>query len=279
MTVWWMLALGATLVALGWALAWVWLRRLRLRRLIPRKPLRLRHPVVLAHGILGFDEIAVLGRRHRYFRNIADGLTGLDAQFHHPRVSPAGSVETRAAQLAAMVRELPDPRVNIVAHSMGGLDARHAIARLGLHGRVASLVTIGTPHRGTPLADLGERIVSAAISRPLARVLDLRGLHDLTTEGVRIFNRDNPDAPGVAYCSVVGSSRLSRTNPMLWPSQAFLKARSGANDGLVPATSQRWGTVMREIEADHWAQAGWSWRFDAVGLYAEILRELVGLGF
>jgi triacylglycerol lipase len=169
--------------------------------------------------------------------------------------------------------------VNIVAHSMGGLDARHAIARLGLHGRVASLVTIGTPHRGTPLADLGERIVSAAISRPLARVLDLRGLHDLTTEGVRIFNRDNPDAPGVAYCSVVGSSRLSRTNPMLWPSQAFLKARSGANDGLVPATSQRWGTVMREIEADHWAQAGWSWRFDAVGLYAEILRELVGLGF
>jgi hypothetical protein len=66
---------------------------------------------------------------------------------------------------------------------------------------------------------------------------------------------------------------------MLWPSQAFLKARSGANDGLVPATSQRWGTVMREIEADHWAQAGWSWRFDAVGLYAEILRELVGLGF
>lgn len=274
-----MLALGAALVALGGGLAWAWLRRLRLRRLLPRKPLRLRHPVVLAHGILGFDEIAVLGKRHRYFRNIADGLTGLDATFHHPRVSPAGSVETRAAQLAALVREIPASRVNIVAHSMGGLDARHAIARLGLRDRVASLVTIGTPHRGTPLADLGERIVPPAIARALSRVLDLRGLHDLTTEGLLAFNRDTPDAPGVAYCSVVGTSRLSHTNPALWPSRAFLSARSGANDGLVPASSQRWGTVLREIEADHWAQAGWSWNFDAVGLYADILRELVGLGF
>ncbi|GAC1608320.1 MAG: hypothetical protein NVS4B10_23590 [Myxococcales bacterium] len=274
-----MIALGAALLALAGAAAWAWLRHLRLRRLIPRRPLRLRHPVVLAHGLLGFDEIAVLGRRHRYFRNIAEGLTGLDARFHHPRVSAAGSVETRAAQLAAVVRELPDARVNIVAHSMGGLDARHAIAQLGLGDRVASLVTIGTPHRGTPLADLGERFVPPALARTLARVLDLRGLHDLTTEGLRAFNRDNPDARGVAYCSVVGSSRLRRTNPALWASQAFLSARSGANDGLVPASSQRWGTVLREVEADHWAQAGWSWSFDAVGLYADILRELASLGF
>ena len=36
---------------------------------------------------------------------------------------------------------------------------------------------------------------------------------------------------------------------------------------------------MREIEADHWAQIGWSRGFDAVALYEEILRELVGLGF
>jgi len=37
--------------------------------------------------------------------------------------------------------------------------------------------------------------------------------------------------------------------------------------------------VLREVEADHWAQVGWSLRFDAVGLYEEILRELAGLGF
>jgi hypothetical protein len=48
---------------------------------------------------------------------------------------------------------------------------------------------------------------------------------------------------------------------------------------MVPASSQRFGEVLAEIEADHWAQIGWSFSFDAVGLYEEILRELVGLGF
>ena len=47
----------------------------------------------------------------------------------------------------------------------------------------------------------------------------------------------------------------------------------------MPTASQRWGTVLREIEADHWAQIGWSVRFDAVALYGEILRELAALGF
>ena len=51
------------------------------------------------------------------------------------------------------------------------------------------------------------------------------------------------------------------------------------SDGIVPATSQRWGQVLREVEADHWAQVGWSLRFDAVALYEEILRELAVLGF
>ncbi|MFL5310583.1 MAG: lipase family alpha/beta hydrolase, partial [Myxococcales bacterium] len=167
----------------------------------------------------------------------------------------------------------------VIAHSMGGLDARYAISRLGLGERVASLVTIGTPHQGTPVADLGAGIVPAGVSRALSKVLDVRALHDLTTGSLERFNRDVPDAAGVAYCSVVGRSALSHTNPLLWPSHAYLSARSGANDGLVPSASQGWGKVIREVEADHWAQIGWSLRFDAVGLYEDILRELVGLGF
>jgi hypothetical protein len=58
-----------------------------------------------------------------------------------------------------------------------------------------------------------------------------------------------------------------------------LSSRSGPNDGIVPASSQRWGQVLREVEADHWAQVGWSLRFDAVTLYEEILRDLASLGF
>ena len=273
----WSIALAVLLLALA-ALAWT-LRARRRRRVPSRRAPRLRHPVVLAHGALGFDEIAVGGSRHRYFRNIADGLHGLGAEFHHPRVPGVASVAVRAERLCALVHELPAGRVNIIAHSMGGLDARYAISRLGLGTRVASLVTIGTPHFGTPIADLGARLLPSSVSRALSSVLDVRMLHDLTAAGLAQFNRDLPDVPGVAYCSVVARSDLRRTNPLLWPSHAYLSARAGSNDGLVPASSQRWGTVLREIEADHWAQVGWSRRFDAVALYEDILRELAGLGF
>jgi triacylglycerol lipase len=273
----WLLAAAALLVALL-ILAWSPAQRDR-ARYAPRRAPRLRHPVVLAHGMLGFDEIAVAGRRHRYFRKITDGLRALGTQFHTPRVPATAPVSVRAEQLRALVDQLPGDRVNVIAHSMGGLDARYAISRLGLSDRVAALVTIGTPHFGTPLADLGAGLVPGTVSRALSKVVDVRALHDLTTGALDKFNRDVPDAPGVAYRSVVARSTLATTNPLLWPSHAFLTARAGANDGLVPAASQGWGKVMREIEADHWAQIGWSRGFDAVALYEDILRELVGLGF
>ena len=260
------------LIALAFFLR-AYIQRSRLRRAVPAKRApRLRHPVVLAHGVLGFDEIAIAGRRHRYFRNIADQLATLGAEFHHPRVPPTASISERAGTLVTLLRELPGERVNVIAHSMGGLDARYAIARLGLAPRVASLVTIGAPHRGTPIANLG-------VSRLMARAFRIPALRDLTPEALERFNREVPDAPGIAYCSVVARSDLVHTNPLLWPSHVHLTRASGANDGLVPTSSQPWGKVLREVEADHWAQVGWSVRFDAVGLYEEILRELAAFGF
>lgn len=224
--------------------------------------------MVLAHGVFGFDEIAVAGRRHRYFRNIAERIDG--AQFHALRLPPVAQIAVRAEKLAALVRELPGERINVIAHSMGGLDARFAIARLGLSARVASLTTIGAPHQGTPLADL-------RVMRLLAQRVG--ALRDLTPQAVARFNLEVPDAPGVAYCSVVAATDLRHTNPLLWPSHVHLSRLSGPNDGLVPAASQRWGKVLCEVQADHWAQVGWSLRFDAVALYEEILRQLAELGF
>jgi triacylglycerol lipase len=264
-----LLAVAAVLAALAF-IAWALWPRAALPEGAPRRAGRLRHPVVLAHGVLGFDEIAVAGRRHSYFRNIEAALRRVGAECHHPRVPALGPVEDRAARLAELVGSVPGGRVNVIAHSMGGLDARYAIARLGLSARVASLVTIGTPHFGTPLADLA----SKGLPRSVARAVG-----DLTTDALDRFNRDVPDAPGVLYCSVAARSALTATNPLLWPTHAFLSHRSGPNDGLVPTSSQRWGRVLREIDADHWAQIGWSRRFDAAALYEEILRELAGFGF
>jgi triacylglycerol lipase len=249
-----------------------YVQRGRLKRSLPaRHAPRLRHPVVLAHGVFGFDEIAVAGRRHQYFRNIAEELAGSDLEFYRPRVPPVAPIAVRAQMLVALLRELPGDRFNVIAHSMGGLDARFAIARLGLADRVASLVTIGAPHRGTPLADLPFAQLTTGLLR-------LRPLRELAPSKIEQFNRDVPDAAGVAYCSVVAASGFWQTNPLLWPSHLYLSARGGRNDGVVPAASQPWGKVLCEVEADHWAQVGWSVRFDAVALYEMILRELAGLG-
>src|SRR5437764_7625911 len=118
-----MVLVAGTLVLLALAalVILLWVRRARLRKRVPaRHAPRLRHPVVLAHGVFGFDEIAVAGRRHRYFRNIAEELAGSDLEFYRPRVPPVAPIAVRAQMLVALLRELPGDRFNVIAHSMGG---------------------------------------------------------------------------------------------------------------------------------------------------------------
>src|SRR5215469_10984999 len=66
-------------------------------------------------------------------------------------------IKNRAARLAEQIQaRFPEGKVHIIAHSMGGLDSRYLLSKnlLGLDGRVASLSTVSTPHRGSPVADL-----------------------------------------------------------------------------------------------------------------------------
>ncbi len=249
-----------------------------------RLPVRVgptRLPILFAHGYFGFDALGV-PRRPAYFRGIRAALEAAGHVVHVARVSPTASVAMRAAELEAQVRRL-NGRVNIIAHSMGGLDARYAIAELGLADAVASLVTVGTPHFGTPLADRGASVLGdlQTTRRLLANLgLNLDGLYDLTTPHMAAFNRRVVDHPSVLYASVVGSvnHRLLPVNALLAPGYAFLWRRAGANDGVVPAASQRWGEVLDEIDADHWAQIGWSTGFDARALYATVARTLAARG-
>ncbi|HVU00197.1 MAG TPA: hypothetical protein VHE30_00545, partial [Polyangiaceae bacterium] len=59
---------------------------------------------------------------------------------------------------------------------------------------------------------------------------------------------------------------------------AFLERLAGPNDGLVPAASQRWGDVISEIDANHWAQIGWAEGFDARGFYVSLAAHLAKTG-
>lgn len=277
-------AAGLLLLAAGLALAW-WLRRWSLqrrRRRRPRRPeARARYPLVLCHGLFGFDEIEIAGWRHAYFRGVPARLERSNWRVSLARVSGASSLEVRANELAAYVRGIDAPKVNLIAHSAGGVDARLAVARLGLKERVASVVTVGTPHRGTPLADLGDGL---AARLGLRRALERMGvgpevLRDLTVARMEAFNAEVRDAPDVFYGSVVAVARGPlETNLLLVPSYLWLKRRAGENDGVVPASSQMWGEILARIEADHFAQVGWSLHFDAADFYAWLARDLRGRG-
>lgn len=246
-------------------------------------PAPTRHPIVLAQGYFGFGGVGVSRVRPEYFRGVRGALESLGYEVHVVRVAPAAGVALRAEQFVRQVHRISAERVNVIAHSMGGLDARYAIARLGLAERVASLTTIGTPHRGTPVADRSALLVGEW--RRLRRALhalgaNVDGLYDLTTERMEAFNRAVPDAPGVTYASVVGSVAAHRNDvhALLAPGHKYLARLAGPNDGLVPAESQRWGRVLGEVDADHWAQIGWSQDFDAGRFYAAIAGHLAELG-
>jgi triacylglycerol lipase len=238
-------------------------------------------PVVLIHGLYGFDRIGVPGVRVEYFRGIAAHLATLGCHAHAVRLPRAQSVPARAERLVQAIAELPHERIDLIAHSLGGLDARYALAHLGLARRVRSLVTIGTPHRGTPLADV---VLKGPIgwAHGVLRALGLptEAIAWLGTEALERFNREVRDAPGVRYACVVGGIRRAETpvSLPLVPAHAFLRRASGANDGLVPVSSQYWGETLAEIEADHFAQIGWRVgaraSFDALGLYAFIVARL-----
>ena len=67
-----------------------------------------------------------------------------------------GTIEHNAEQLKAQIERILEKehaeKVNILAHSKGGLDSKYMISRLGMEDRVASLTTLSTPHRGSKLA-------------------------------------------------------------------------------------------------------------------------------
>lgn len=248
----------------------------RRRRVAPVTPPPLPHyPIVLVHGFLGFGEIRFLGRPFRYFRGVAEAMAETGATVHIVTLPAAASVEERARVLAEAVRALAAPRVHLVAHSMGGIDARYAIARLGLAERVASLVTIGTPHHGTPLARLAALRPVAGLRRVVTRVgYRTDAVEWLTPERMARFNEECPDHPEVYYACVVGSSRWRITNPGLWSGHVLMGRAAGVSDGVVPVTSQRWGEVIAELDADHWAQIGWAVGFDVRPLYRDIALSL-----
>jgi triacylglycerol lipase len=221
--------------------------------------------------------------------------TAIEADGHAVLRASVPSVEGVEERAAALVPQI-DPflaatgatQVHIIAHSMGGLDARYAISSLGLAPKVASLTTISTPHAGTPLADValgireGDQAGALEALEALAEAVGLiepgaldRALVDLSEANAPTFNAANADIAGVIYQSYAG---LSTPNGIENPNAAALCGVMDAdalramlyipavivangfdrlpNDGVVGVASATYTGFQGCIAADHIDETG-----------------------
>ena len=111
-----------------------------------------RYPLLMVHGVFFRDF-----RYFNYWGRIPKELKKNGAEIYLGEQQSAASVQDSAAELAekigSIISETGCGKVNIIAHSKGGLDARYAVSRLGMDKYVASLTTVNTPHRGCIFAD------------------------------------------------------------------------------------------------------------------------------
>jgi triacylglycerol lipase len=226
-------------------------------------------PIVLVHGILGFDRLGLPGSPISYFRGVRKALSDAGYTVPEPKaLAPAGSVKERAAELKDYLENdeaVKGQPVHIIAHSMGGLDSRYAISVLGVANPVLSLTTLGTPHRGTSIADLNVSVLGGLLKLlDSTHLVDLQGFFDLTRQHSLEFEQEGVvDSEDVRYFSVAG---LYHPGPidlfkhpieLLKPTHDFVFDKEGANDGLVPVTSATFGTFLGTWPGNHFRLINW----------------------
>ena len=251
---------------------------------------KLRSPVVLVHGLFGFNILGVGGMKLvDYFPGIGDLLTNAGNRVLVPSLSPTGGVPDRAQQLKDfLLTHSPGEPVHLFAHSLGGLDSRYMISCLDMAPHVLSLTTIGTPHRGTSFADWGvgrfERI-----ARPLMAMIGMpsQAFYDLTRASCKTFNENVLDAPGVRYFSVSGKHDGHFLHPEWYLPYNIVLKEEGENDGIVSVASAHYGEHCDVWDDDHIRLVNWYHPIahfrgklqDPAPRYGALLRRLADLGY
>jgi triacylglycerol lipase len=244
-----------------------------------------RYPLVFCHGMLGYSVLKL--RRvdlANYFNGLRELLSERVFRVLMPELGRTHSIEQRAEQLRQTIGRWTSEPVNIIGHSMGGLDARFLISKLDMADRVASLTTIATPHHGSSFADWFIDGFDAKL--PFLRSLEqfgieVEGFRDVTRAACRAFNRNIPDSPKVRYYSYSAFQVARRIPPVLRRSHSMIARLEGANDGLVAETSARWGEHVATLRADHLSLVGeyGPEYFDHLTFFQRIAEDLVRHGF
>ena len=220
-----------------------------------------KYPILLVHGVFFRDS-----KIFNYWGRIPSELKKNGATVFYGEHPSALSIADSAAVLTKRIKDIVEQtgceKVNIIAHSKGGLDCRYAISNLDAAPYVASLTTINTPHRGCKFADyllkkapkfLRKR-VEKTYNSTLKKLGDknpdfMAAAKDLTSENCIKLDKEMV-VPKEIYCSSVGSviNHFTHGKFPLGFTYYFVRIFDGPNDGLVGADSFEWGedyTLLR----------------------------------
>ena len=261
-----------------------------------------KYPLLMVHGVFFRDS-----KYMNYWGRIPKESEANGAKVFYGNQQSAASVADSGKELAERIRQIVTEtgceKVNIIAHSKGGLDSRYAISMLGMDQYVASLTTINTPHRGCLFADyllnkIPEKVknkVASAYNAALRKVGDpnpdfLSAVWDLTAASCEKLNQEVLDKSGVYYQSV--GSKLNVASGGRFPlnfSHHLVQYFDGPNDGLVAATSFPWGenytflTTTEKRGISHGDMIDLNREnikdFDVREYYVKLVHELKNKGF
>ena len=232
----------------------------REKPLAEKKVCATKYPILLVHGVF-FRDSKILN----YWGRVPAALERCGAVIRYGSQQSALSVEDSAGELAARIKavteELGCEKLNIIAHSKGGLDSRYAISRLGADEYVASLTTINTPHHGCvfverlydSFSEKNRERMAKAYNAAAKKLGDkdpdfLSAVADLRESACAKFNEETPDAPGVYYRSIGSAAKYAGSGRFpLNVSVPFVRKTDGENDGLVAVSSMEWGSSFRVL--------------------------------
>jgi len=260
-----------------------------------------KYPLILVHGI-GFRDIKYIN----YWGRIPKELISNGAVVYYGNQEAWGTVEMNAKQVMEKIFEVLKThnceKVNIIAHSKGGLDSRYLISKLGMGDYVASLTTISSPHRGAKLVDLLIKWVPDKTYHKIANVVNkyfrmigdikpdlYKASRQLSSEWCEGFNKEIIDVEQVYYQSYTSIMKNSRSHWLLSIPYLIVKKLEGENDGLVSVDSSKWGEFKgvfsnkytRGIShADIIDLTREDYKsFEVIEKYVEIVSKLKAMGF
>jgi len=220
----------------------------------------LKYPVVLVHGIGAKDRSKIIN----FWGRIPKILKERGIQVFLGNTDSWGDCDSNAKLLKATIDkillETRTEKVNIIAHSKGGIDSRYFIWKYNSEDKISSLTTLSTPHNGSELADL---IYKKTIfhSGTVKKVLNIFGklygdinpdLYNancqLTSEKMKEFNESIGMDDKVFYQSLYTTIENPLDDLMMFHSHRYLKSIAGENDGIVSENSAKWGKNINKIE-------------------------------